>query len=116
MQNFNTQILIHDLFIGNYSGSGKVFILGNVNGTFCVDELIVGVTGNFSGKIVARSLVVEGKIQADVETEKIHIKSKGKLKGDLIYRNLIIEDGAFLNSNKVVKMSDKESIKKFKLI
>ena len=35
----------------------------------------------------------------------------GKVEGDLIYKTLKIDEGGFLNSSKVVKMSDQKTLK-----
>ena len=52
-------------------------------------------------------------MKADIEVEKIHVKVEGTVDGELVYRQLIIDEGAFLNSSKVVKMSDSKAVKKF---
>ena len=44
-------------------------------------------------------------------TEKLYILSNGKVEGDLIYRTLKIDEGGYLNSSKVIKMSDQKNLK-----
>ena len=113
---YKSQILDQDSFKGNYFGSGKIILNGKFEGNMTIDELIINEKGYFSGKIVANNIIVFGSLKADVEVEKIHIKSNGILDGDLLYRHLIIEEGAFLRSSKVIKMSDDKSLRKFKSI
>ena len=108
---FNSKVLVNDQFKGVYQGSGRMFVDGTFEGTLMIDEVIVGVTGKFLGKLVAKLIIIEGIVNADIETEKIHIKSNGQMQGELIYRDLIIEEGGFLNSTKVMKMSSFKSIK-----
>ena len=37
--------------------------------------------------------------------------STGKVEGDLLYRTLKIDEGGYLNSSKVIKMSDQKTLK-----
>ena len=53
-------------------------------------------------------------MKADVEVDKIEVKADGSVEGDLMYRHLVIDEGGFLNSSKVVKMTDSKALKKFK--
>ena len=47
---------------------------------------------------------------ADIATEKLHILSNGKVEGDLVYKTLKIDEGGYLNSSKVIKMSDQSNL------
>ena len=64
-------------------------------------------------RIKPKNIVVEGILKADVEVDKIEVKADGNVEGDLIYRHLVIDEGGFLNSSKVVKMTDSKALKRF---
>ena len=44
-------------------------------------------------------------INADIETETLHLKATGILDGDVFYRNIIIDSGGILKSQMVQNMS-----------
>tara|TARA_B100000579_G_C22828190_1_gene854427 strand:- start:894 stop:1241 length:348 start_codon:yes stop_codon:yes gene_type:complete len=111
---YKSQILTEDFFKGDYHGSGDFFLSGKFVGGMTIDNLVIQERGEFIGKIVAKSIIVEGILKADVEVDKIHIKGNGIVDGELLYRNLIIEEGGSLKSLKVIKMSDTKAVKKFK--
>ena len=108
-----SQILTEDQFKGNYHGSGSMVLTGTFDGSLTIDNLFITKSGKFLGTLIAKNIVVEGTLKADIEVEKIHVKVQGTVDGELVYRQLIIDEGAFLNSSKVVKMSDSKAVKKF---
>ena len=46
-----------------------------------------------------------GVINADIETETLHLKATGIIDGDVFYRNIIIDSGGILKSQMVQNMS-----------
>ena len=106
-----SKIRFEDNFEGNYFGSGDLTLSGTFKGTIKIDKLIVSENASFIGNITAQEIIVEGQIKADISAEKLHVMSTGKVEGDLLYRTLKIDEGGYLNSSKVVKMSDQKSIK-----
>ena len=110
---YKSQILNDDKFKGSYIGTGSMSLRGIYEGNLTIDELTILDTGKFFGKLIAKNIVIYGILKGDIEVEKISIKSTGVYEGDLIYRHLIIEEGGYLNSNKVVKMSDQKAVKTF---
>ena len=56
-------------------------------------------------------MCIRDRIKADISAEKLHVMSTGKVEGDLIYRTLKIDEGGYLNSSKVIKMSDQKTLK-----
>ena len=104
-------IRFEDNFEGNYFGSGDLTLNGTFKGTIKIDKLIVSEYASFIGDITAQEIIVEGQIKADISAEKLHVMSTGKVEGDLLYRTLKIDEGGYLNSSKVIKMSDQKTIK-----
>ena len=110
-RNFRDEIRFEDNFEGNYFGSGDLTLSGTFKGTIKIDKLIVNENAFFIGNITAQEIIVEGQIKADISVEKLHVMSTGKVEGDLLYRTLKIDEGGYLNSSKVVKMSDQKTLK-----
>ena len=106
-----SKIRIEDNFEGNYFGSGDLILNGTFKGTIKIDKLIVSENASFIGNITAQEIIVEGQIKADISAEKLHVMSTGKVEGDLLYRTLKIDEGGYLNSSKVIKMSDQKTLK-----
>ena len=108
---YNSKIINEDIFEGNYFGSGDLILSGTFIGTIKIDKLTINENGSFVGNISAQEIIVKGNIKADISTEKLHVMSSGKVEGDLLYRSLKIDEGGYLNSSKVVKMSDQKTLK-----
>ena len=108
---YDSKIRFEDNFEGNYFGSGVLTLNGTFKGTVKIDKLIVSENASFIGDITAQEIIVEGQIKADISAEKLHVKSTGKVEGDLLYRTLKIDEGGYLNSSKVIKMSDQKTLK-----
>ena len=49
--------------------------------------------------------MVEGEINADIQTENFHLKSSGIVDGEITYRNIIIDSGGLLKSSMVQNIS-----------
>ena len=58
------------------------------------------IESSFDGQIV-----VEGEINADIQTENLYLKSSGIVDGEITYRNIIIDSGGLLKSNMVQNIS-----------
>lgn len=108
-------IRTNDKFNGNYFGTGNLNLSGDFKGVINIDNLKIEKEGKFLGSITAKEIIVEGTVIADIFVDKIHILPSGKVEGELIYRYLRIDEGGFLNSSKVVKMSDERNIKQVAL-
>jgi cytoskeletal protein CcmA (bactofilin family) len=55
--------------------------------------------------VSADNIVVEGKINADIQTQNLHLKSSGIVEGEITYRNIIIDSGGLLKSDIVQNIS-----------
>ncbi len=104
------------LIKGELSGNEDLTIEGKVEGKIELKDhnLIIGANGNIKAQIIAKSITVHGEVLGNVSaTEKVEIKEKGKLRGDIISPRVIVNDGAFFkggvdmeNDNKP-KLNDK---------
>jgi cytoskeletal protein CcmA (bactofilin family) len=72
---------------------------------------MVGATANVTADIIAREVVVCGKVNGNVHAKgKIEIEKDGSVIGDLTTARIIIEDGAyFKGSIEIDRSADKEA-------
>jgi len=100
---------------GEISGNEDLHIDGTVEGAVQLGEgkLTVGPTANVTADIIAREVVVCGKVKGNVHAKgKIEIKKDGSVIGDLTTAQIIIEDGAyFKGSIETEKSTEKEGDK-----
>src|SRR6266704_3413638 len=96
---------------GEISGNEDLYIDGTVEGLVQLDEqkLTVEATANVTADIIAREVVVCGKVRGNVHAKgKIEIKRDGSVIGDLTTAQIIIEDGAyFKGSIEIDRSADK---------
>jgi len=86
---------------GNLFSEGNVRIDGSVNGNVSINgNLTIGDTSEIDGEIKAKNITMNGKVFGKIITnEKLKLESKAHLKGDLITKYLIIEEGAFFEGS-----------------
>jgi cytoskeletal protein CcmA (bactofilin family) len=98
---------------GEISGNEDLHIDGTVEGAVQLGEgkLTVGATANVTADIIAREVVVCGKVKGNVQAKgKVEIKKDGSVIGDLTTAQIIIEDGAyFKGSIEIDRSADKEA-------
>jgi cytoskeletal protein CcmA (bactofilin family) len=70
-------------------------------------HLTVGQQATVKGKISAASILVQGKIMADVVAEKkLEVQPPGSVVGDVTTQSLVIGDGAVLEGHVSMKKSE----------
>jgi cytoskeletal protein CcmA (bactofilin family) len=103
-------ILTSDVEIkGNLKFTGELTFEGKLDGEIHTDgTLNLGDTAVINGNINAQSVIVRGKINGNINAkEKIEIKAKAELFGDIRASKLVIEEGVSfvgkteVNPNKV---------------
>ncbi|MGD0889081.1 MAG: polymer-forming cytoskeletal protein [Acidobacteriaceae bacterium] len=87
------------LFVkGEVSGSESLYIDGKVEGTINLpgNRVTVGRNGQVAANIMAREVVVLGKVRGNVTaSDRVDIRSEGSLTGDVAAARISIEDGAY---------------------
>ena len=87
------------LFVkGEISGSESLFVDGKIEGSINLpgNRVTVGRNGQVAANIIAREVVILGKIRGNVSaTDRVDIRAEGALNGDVAAARISIEDGAF---------------------
>ena len=82
---------------GEVSGSEDLTIEGQVEGKIELKDhiLTVGATGQVHAHIIAKSIIVLGQVTGNVTAnEKVDIREKGSVDGDIVAPRVAIADGA----------------------
>ena len=98
---------------GEISGNEDLYSDGEVEGLIRLDDgkLTVGAAAKLTADIIAREVVVYGKVKGNVRAkDKIEIKKDGSVTGDLTMAQIVIEDGAhFKGSIEIGRRAEKEA-------
>ena len=87
---------------GEISGNEDLHIEGKVEGPISLGghKLTVGRSAEVTAEIVAREVVVSGKVDGDLRArDRIEIKKDGSVVGDLSTARIMIEDGAYFKGS-----------------
>ncbi len=83
---------------GEVTGSESLYIDGRVEGSINLpgNRVTVGRNGVVSANILAREVVVLGKVKGNLTaSDRVDIRNEGSLTGDVVAQRVSIEDGAF---------------------
>ena len=83
---------------GTVSGSGGVRIEGAFEGQIALrGMLVIGETGRVTCENVrANTVVVAGAVRGNITTQKLEIRSTGRVWGDVVTTAFVTDEGAFL--------------------
>ena len=82
---------------GELNGSEDLTIEGHVEGTIQLRDhvLTIGPNGRIKAQVFAKSVIVLGEVTGNVTaTEKVDIRDKGSVDGDIISPRVAIAEGA----------------------
>ena len=94
---------------GELSGSEDLTIEGRVDGKIELRDhvLTVGASGRIKAQISAKSIVILGEVAGNLTaTEKVDIKEKGSVEGDIVAPRVAIADGSHFRGS--IDMQRKE--------
>lgn len=93
---------------GKLHFDGQATIDGEVEGEIVSQaHVTVGQQAMIKGKISAASILVQGKVMADVVAEKkLEVQPPGSVLGDVTTQSLVIGDGAILEGHVSMKKSE----------
>ena len=91
---------------GSINGSGGVRVEGTFEGqVFLKGLLVVGETGKVTCENMrATSVIVAGAVKGNITTQKVEIRSTGRVWGDIVTTAFATEEGAFLRGQ--IRMED----------
>ena len=83
---------------GSVSGSGGVRIEGAFEGEIALRGLlVVGETGRVTcNNVRANAVIVAGAVRGNITTQKLEIRSSGRVWGDVTTTAFVTDEGAFL--------------------
>ncbi len=83
---------------GSINGSGGVRIEGAFEGEIALrGMLVVGETGRVTCQNVrANTVIVAGAVRGNITTQKLEIRSTGRVWGDVVTTAFVTDEGAFL--------------------
>jgi cytoskeletal protein CcmA (bactofilin family) len=127
MNNNNSarNILSADVEIkGNLKFTGELTFEGKLDGEIQTDGVLsLGDSAVINGNISGQSVVVRGKVNGNINAkDKIEIKNKAELFGDIRATKLIIEEGVVfvgkteVNPNKVTPMVQPRAVEPVKVL
>jgi cytoskeletal protein CcmA (bactofilin family) len=89
---------------GEMTVRGTVRIDGCLEGDIRADWVIVGETGRIRGNVRARTTVVGGRVDGNIEsTEIVELKDKAQVIGEICTGNLAISEGALFEGQSSMK-------------
>ncbi len=99
------------LIEGNIKGINSLLVNGTVTGNVSTEMTIrVGTTGIIKGNVKARSALIGGVIEGDLEAEESAVLgSKSRLMGDLKTARLKIEEGATFEGRSIMLAKNGDS-------
>ena len=93
--------------IGGINTPGTVHIDGKFEGVILdADMISIGTTGELIGDVKTNSISINGLFDGKIDCATIHILSKGRVIGDILYSELIIDEKGMFEGKGVRKGSE----------
>lgn len=73
---------------------------GSINSS---KEVTIGKNGHVNGSVVVSKLIVQGFIEGSIDAQSVHIKSAGRVSGEITSSELVIESKAIFEGTSIVK-------------
>lgn len=100
-------------FTGNVETEGTIRIDGLLEGNVQADWVVLGVKATVKGNIIARGIVVGGKIEGNLlAKEVVDVKAQGVISGDIEAGKFLVVEGGVLNG-RVSMLTDASNIVEF---
>lgn len=98
-------------FEGDISFPSSTRIDGSVKGNVRGEGvLIIGESGFVSGEVRAVEIIVYGRVEGNIESQRLEIKRNGSVVGDVFTRSLVVEDGAIYNGKCFMEQASSGSL------
>jgi cytoskeletal protein CcmA (bactofilin family) len=94
---------------GELSGSEDLYLDGQVEGSIALkgNNLTVGPNGQIKGSVEAKGVVVQGKLEGNIQAgDRVELRKSAVVNGDISAQRISIEEGAFLKGKVEIHRSD----------
>jgi cytoskeletal protein CcmA (bactofilin family) len=94
---------------GELSGSEDLYLDGLVEGTIALkgNSLTVGPNGQVKASIDAKGVVVQGKLEGNIQaSDRVELRKSASVTGDIATQRISIEEGAFLKGKVDIHRTD----------
>ena len=84
---------------GEVSGSEDLYVDGQVEGSISLksNSLTVGPHGTVKASVEAKGVVVQGKLEGNVQaTDRVDLRKSAVVTGDILTQRISMEEGAYL--------------------
>ena len=68
-----------------------------------MDTIALPENSNIKGNITSKNVLIAGKLEGDIDADKVHIKKTADVEGEIKQRTLSIEEGSVLKIKTEVK-------------
>ena len=98
-------------FKGEFSFDSAAKVLGRVEGSITSKgKLLIAAGSTCKANVTANEVAIEGFIEGNVEaTERVEIKAKGRITGDIIASRMTMGDGATIDGHVRIGIDAKRS-------
>lgn len=83
--------------VGCVTAEGLIEVDGQIDGELHCTFLVVTRGAYVNGAVAAERVVVDGKVEGPIRGGEVVLKSQAHLVGDIHYKSLVIESGAFFD-------------------
>jgi cytoskeletal protein CcmA (bactofilin family) len=92
----------------------ELFVDGEIEGIITSDhEVTVGINGRINGDVTAEKVVIHGKVDGNIDANRVYVQSDGEVKGTIESNELIIESkGVFQGESKIKTLASKQPVEK----
>lgn len=94
---------------GELSGSEDLYLDGLVEGSIALkgNSLTVGPNGQVKASIDAKGVVVQGKLEGNIQaSDRVELRKSANVTGDIATQRISIEEGAFLKGKVDIHRAD----------
>ena len=96
----NQSTLAQDIKInGSLESTDYIDFSGHLTGTIKSSTINLKPGSYVNGTVTADTITVEGEVEGDIQAKDIYIKSTAKIKGNIRYHNIDIQNGSIINAD-----------------
>jgi cytoskeletal protein CcmA (bactofilin family) len=87
--------------VGSVTAEGLVEVNGQIDGELHCTSLVIARGAHVNGIVVAKRVVVDGKVEGPIQGGEVVLKSQAHVVGDIHHKSLAIESGAYFDGRSV---------------